>query len=151
MGGEIRKSLRLSTIDYRNGTFFITMCAKNMSCIFGSVISADENVFVDLSETGQSIENTINYIGAHDENVLMEKFIIMPNHVHILITVKNTDVSGVVRRIKTFVQKERGNNIWQRTYMEHKIRNMNDFQTHWMYIDNNPKKWAFDKYFRNHE
>ena len=149
MSGEVRKNLRLSSIDYKNGTFFITMCAQNMSCIFGKVFFTDTNAFVDLSETGQSVEETINFIDAHDKNVAIEKFVVMPNHVHILMTVENTDVSSVVRRIKTFVQKEKSNRIWQRTYMENKIRNTKDFQAHWTYIENNPMKWTFDKYFRS--
>ena len=148
MSGEVRNNLRLSSIDYKNGTFFITMCAQNMSCIFGKVIFTDTNAFVDLSKTGQSVEDTINYIDAHDENVSIEKFVIMPNHVHILMTVENMDVSSVVRRIKTFVQRNKNNRIWQRTYMEHKIKNIKDFQVHWTYIDDNPRRWAFDKYFR---
>ena len=119
-----------------------------MSCIFGKVIFTDTNAFVDLSKTGQSVEDTINYIDAHDENVSIEKFVIMPNHVHILMTVENMDVSSVVRRIKTFVQRNKNNRIWQRTYMEHKIKNIKDFQVHWTYIDDNPRRWAFDKYFR---
>ena len=119
-----------------------------MSCIFGKVIFTDTNAFVDLSKTGQSVEDTINYIGAHDENVAIEKFVVMPNHVHILMTVENMDVSSVVRRIKTFVQRNKNNRIWQRTYMEHKIKNIKDFQVHWTYIDDNPRRWAFDKYFR---
>ena len=124
------------------------MCAQNMSCIFGKVFFTDKNAFVDLSKTGQSVEDTINYIDAHDENVSIEKFVIMPNHVHILMTVENMDVSSVVRRIKTFVQRNKNNRIWQRTYMEHKIKNIKDFQVHWTYIDDNPRRWAFDKYFR---
>ena len=125
------------------------MCAQNMSCIFGKVFFTDTNAFVDLSQTGQSVEETINFIDTHDKNVAIEKFVVMPNHVHILMTVENTDVSSVVRRIKTFVQKEKSNRIWQRTYMEHKIRNTKDFQAHWTYIENNPMKWTFDKYFRS--
>ena len=37
-------------------------------------------------------------------------------------------------------------NIWQRSYYDHIIRDEDDYLKIWEYIDNNPAKWIEDKY-----
>ena len=39
--------------------------------------------------------------------------------------------------------------VWQRSFMEHIIRNESDYLKHWQYIENNPLKWEFDQYFNS--
>ena len=38
--------------------------------------------------------------------------------------------------------------VWQRSYYDHIIRNETDYLKIWNYIDENPLKWEFDKYYR---
>ncbi len=37
--------------------------------------------------------------------------------------------------------------VWQRSYYEHIIRNEQDYQEIWRYIEGNPGKWTEDKYY----
>ena len=97
-------------------------------------------------------------------DVSVEKYAIMPDHIHLLLWVKNgqsgtpvpTDVKGkfdntnstiakFVSTFKRFSNKEYGKNIWQSRYYDHIIRNQHDYSELWKYIDNNPAKSA-EKY-----
>ena len=55
---------------------------------------------------------------------------------------QNNRVSSSVRTMKTLTTKEIGHSIWQRSYYDHVIRNQQDYDDVWEYIDNNPRKWA---------
>ena len=37
--------------------------------------------------------------------------------------------------------------LWQRGYHDHVVRNEADYLRIWQYIDNNPSRWAEDRYF----
>ena len=50
-------------------------------------------------------------------------------------------ISNIVRSIKTLTTKEIGKPIFQRSYYDHIIRNQDDYNEVWEYIENNPKKW----------
>lgn len=39
---------------------------------------------------------------------------------------------------------EQGSKIFQRSYYDHVIRNQNDYDEVWQYIENNPKKWVLE-------
>ena len=54
-------------------------------------------------------------------------------------------VSSIVRSIKTLTTKEIGESIWQKSYYDHVIRNQQDYNEVWEYIDNNPLKWVLKK------
>ena len=55
---------------------------------------------------------------------------------------KNSSMAKFVSTIKRFCNKEYGGNIWQSRYYDHVIRNQDDYDEVWQYIDNNPAKWA---------
>ena len=56
-------------------------------------------------------------------------------------------VSDAVGALKRLVNRALGQDIWQRSYHEHVIRNENDYREIWAYIDANPAKWAEDRYY----
>ena len=84
----------------------------------------------------------------------------MPDHIHLLISVnnalpygqsgtpvptndnKNSVVAKFVSTFKRYCNKEYGENIWQSRYYDHIIRNEQDYNEIWEYIENNPKKWV---------
>jgi REP element-mobilizing transposase RayT len=45
------------------------------------------------------------------------------------------------------VNRKLGHNIWQRSFLEHVIRNERDYREIWEYIDANPGKWVEDRYY----
>ncbi len=50
-------------------------------------------------------------------------------------------IANIVRSIKALTTKEIGKPIFQRSYYDHIIRNQDDYNEIWEYIENNPKKW----------
>jgi REP element-mobilizing transposase RayT len=40
-----------------------------------------------------------------------------------------------------------GKSVWQRNYYDHIIRNEESYNKITEYIENNPSKWEFDKYY----
>ena len=49
--------------------------------------------------------------------------------------------------MKRLINKEAGENIFQRSYHEHVIRDEADYRRIWDYIDTNPAKWTEDCYY----
>lgn len=74
----------------------------------------------------------------------------MPNHIHLIIVFEeksDVTISSLISTLKRFVNKECGENIWQRSYYDHIIRNEKDYIDIAKYIEENPKKWLLDKYY----
>lgn len=75
---------------------------------------------------------------------LLHEFVVMPNHFHILITPSGIPIEKAVQFIKggfSFrVKKELGLNfeIWERGYVDHRIRDARDYEHHTNYIHQNP-------------
>ena len=53
-------------------------------------------------------------------------------------------ISRFAGTFKGFCNKEYGGNIWQDRYYDHVIRNRQDYEEIWQYIENNPRKWAME-------
>jgi len=82
-------STRLPYWDYGwNGAYFITICTKNRVCFFGEI----KNGKMIFSEIGRLAHKFWNEIQNHFPFVVLDEFVIMPNHVHgIIIIDKPTD------------------------------------------------------------
>jgi putative transposase len=73
------KSIRLSNWDYSaNGFYFITICTNNMECVFGEI----KNGIMGLSEIGCIAAKFWQDIPKHFTDVILDEWIVMPNHVH---------------------------------------------------------------------
>lgn len=74
-------SLRLQNWDYGwNGKYFITICTKDRVHFFGEIISPQQKMM--LTETGKKVLEIWNEIPAHFPFVLLDEFLVMPNHIH---------------------------------------------------------------------
>lgn len=62
-------------------------------------------------------------------------------------TPTNEMLPHIVSTFKRFCNKEIGNNIFQRGYMEHIIRDREDYETRAKYIYENPILWYCDKLY----
>lgn len=60
----------------------------------------------------------------------------------------NSLVSKFVGIFKRFCNKEYGCNIWQERSYDHIIRNQEDYNEKWEYIDCNPLKWETEELFQ---
>ena len=79
-----RRSVRLPEFDYsRSGAYFITICSFNKEMIFGKIANG-KNV---LSSAGEIAKKYLLEIPNHFENVFVDEYIIMPNHIHFILTI----------------------------------------------------------------
>lgn len=58
---------------------------------------------------------------------------------------KNSTVAKFVSTFKRFCNIDYGENIWQGRYCDHIIRNQDDYNEVWEYIEQNPQKWVIEK------
>ena len=165
-----RKHLRLRQYDYSQaGCYFITICAQHRRKILGRIVGGDDHIapfsrsakaeILRLSGYGECVDRYINSFEAHYKNVSVDKYVIMPNHVHLIIKVaeeygaprssRPTDalIPKIIAALKTMVNREVGRPIWQSSYYDHIIRDEADYLTKWDYIDANPARWAEDEYY----
>ncbi len=151
-----RKPTRLKGYDYSSpGAYFVTICTKDkkplLSKIVGDgVLDVPQNI---LTPYGQIAEKYIHQLNAFFNHVSVDNYVIMPNHIHLLLLI--TDENGTSRApsptnsvlakfistFKRFSNKEFGENIWQRSFHDHIIRGKEDYQKIWEYIDANALKW----------
>ena len=142
-----RKRNRLPDYDYsQNGAYFITICTQNRRKILSDIVGDDAHI---VPKTYGAIAE--KYI----RNILeVEKYAIMPDHIHMLIrldygsmwaSTPTNKIANIVRSIKVLVTKEVGESIFQRSYYDHIIRNQQDYDEVWEYIENNPHKWMLDR------
>jgi len=79
-----RRSLRLPEYDYGfTGTYFVTICTKGRISIFGVIVHGS----VMLNEYGEIVAACWADLPHHYPNVLVDCFIVMPNHLHGLIEI----------------------------------------------------------------
>jgi putative transposase len=82
------------------------------------------------------------YRGEH--KFLIHRFVVMRDHFHLLLSPLNVDLQRAVQFIKGGfsyrAKKELGVSyeIWERGYVDHRIRDADDYRQHVEYIDQNP-------------
>ena len=151
-----RKQNRLSEYDYSTpNAYFITICTKNRKNLFWTNVGAviDRPANVPLTVLGIIVRQSIEDIPKHYAAISVNHFVIMPNHIHLLLQI-NTDsdgrsmiaptISTVVRLMKGAVSKQAGFPVWQKGFYDHIIRGQRDYLDTWNYIEGNPGKWAAD-------
>lgn len=155
----IRKKNRLKGYDYSsNASYFLTVCSDKRKEIFSQIVfdnTVGANI-VRLSKIGQKIENCVLKIEEIYPCVFVDNYIIMPNHIHLILTIDTNrrpmvapTVATVIKQFKGAASKEAGTSIWQKGYYDHIIRNENDFNETMKYITFNAQKLDEDKYFKN--
>ena len=86
-----RKSIRLKGYDYsQEGAYFVTICTQNRECMLGEI----KNGKMILNDGGVIVKKYWNEIPKHYPIVILDEFVVMPNHVHGIIII-NRDNVGV--------------------------------------------------------
>ena len=124
-----RKQIRIKNYDYATpGAYFITVCTANREKIFWDGVGADiirpENV--PLSIAGKIMEQGILQISEHYENVSIDKYCVMPDHIHFILRIESDidvrmvsapTVSTVVGSMKRWVSRQIGRPISLQKYL----------------------------------
>ena len=175
MGKEFktRKEIRMKNFDYsRNGLYFITICTKDRTPYLSEIRGVGDGVLdvpkIKIKKYGEYVKEQINEINSVYEKIKIIKYVIMPDHVHMIIYIfddnkmfgvnggtsrtpspTNQSIPSLISVFKRFVNKKTGNDIWQRCYYDRIIRNEREFLEICDYIENNPLNWINNKFNLN--
>ena len=144
-----RKSTRIPKYDYSScNYYFITICTHNRRCLFGSPNN--------LNRIGRIAQKHILQLPSYYKNVRVDKFVVMPNHIHMILVLEeskdNPNISLIIGQYKRGVTKEireflPDQLVWQRSFHDHIIRNQKSYEKIWLYIEGNPQCWDKDCFF----
>ena len=158
-----RKPTRLKGYDYSlNGAYFITICTKDKKCILGKIVGQGlAPVVTDLSQYGKIAKGQLLDLENRYKSVKIDKYVIMPNHIHIILVMDNSagaspcpTISDVVCSFKSLTTRmcnkadNKSQKIFQTSFHDHIIRGKKDYQKIWEYIDTNPIKWELDCFYQ---
>lgn len=146
-----RKINRLKNYDYSSkGDYFITICCKERKNILWlnnyKLIQDSVKCYTELlNETGKIVHDCILKINeVYNNTATVEKFVIMPDHVHLLIYISEENainIKEIIKQLKRSVSiTSKIESLWQKGYYDHIIRNESDYNETWDYIDANPRK-----------
>ena len=141
----------------------MTVCTQDRQRLLCEIDVGDAVLsipIVRLSDMGNKVKEYLENMNKIIGFVVLENYVIMPNHVHLLILIKhesggmlrtasptNAVIPRIIHGLKSVTTKQIGYSIWQRAYHDHIIRNENEYLEIWKYIDENPIRWTEDKYF----
>ena len=142
-----RKSPRIPEYDYSTcNYYFVTICTDHRRCIFGLPNA--------VTMCGEIAQREILQIPSHYEGVRIDQYVVMPNHIHMMIVLENNHhnlnqiiaqyKSGVTRKIREYRPCK---DVWQRSYHDHVIRNQAAYEKIWAYIEGNPINWDKDCFY----
>ena len=152
MEKQNRKLNRLEYYDYsQNGAYFVTICTQDRKPVLGTIVG---DGFPGPNQIGEIAEEYIRRISEKYSEVTVDRYVIMPDHIHILLRIDGTGnpsptMGNVVGWYKYQVTKQvnllrnmPGEKLFQRSYYDHVIRNQQDYDEIWQYIENKPRKWV---------
>ena len=92
-----RKATRLAGFDYNTqGAYFITICTDNRRKILSQIVGVgvpDDPFRVELSLYGKIADKYINQLNDFYDNIKVDSYVIMPNHIHIILFVLDNGTS----------------------------------------------------------
>jgi REP-associated tyrosine transposase len=156
-----RRSVRLRDYDYASaGVYFVTVCTRERLCVLGSI----KDGVVVLTDQGRIVQETMLSLGNRFAGLELDAFVIMPNHVHLVVGLvgaqfiapdgrsdgsRRPALGEVIRTFKaasTRLIRNAGNEAfgWQRSFYEHVVRNDADLRRIREYVEANPLRWDED-------
>jgi REP element-mobilizing transposase RayT len=134
------------------------LCAKHRSTDRGGSreIAPAE---VSLTPLGKIANAQIEAIPLRHPFVEVQKYVIMPNHIHILVFIDGFSagasprptLSDIICSFKSLVTREYKKTqpneaVWQTSFYDRIIRNEADYLEHFRYIEDNPTMWLLNKH-----
>ncbi len=159
------ESTRIPDWDYSaRGWYFVTFCTKDKECSLGRAVDGQ----MLLSDAGVIAEAEMKALSTHYQNVAVDRYVIMPNHVHAIVVVEGTHIyspkagvapspigmnrpslSTIVGGYKAGVSRRcHAQGIvdfaWQARFHDHILRSNVSVNAVRDYIDRNPENWILD-------
>ena len=152
MDNPVRKPTRIPKYDYSSENYyFVTICTHEKKCLFGTI--------KEISRFGSIATDSILEIPSHYSGIRIDKFVVMPNHIHMIVVIgcdgchtNYLSLNQIVGQYKSGVTRKihetaPGEAVWQRSFHDHVIRNQKDYEKIWSYIDTNPMRWDKDCFY----
>lgn len=153
-----RKPNRLENYDYgQAGCYFVTLCTHNRAHLFQMESLVGNGLCAVPHIPNQIVHRWIVETQKKFDNITVDKYVIMPDHLHLIVNIKERhagrSLQDVMRYFKTMTTNEyiRGvktgvlspfnQKLWQKSYYDHVIRNQQDYNEVWEYMEYNPAKW----------
>ncbi len=154
-----RKQIRCPYINYTKvGVYFITLSTTERRNYFWMNPHEKYDIpdEIRLNTNGNLVLEILQEIPVHYPYVKLDYFVIMPDHIHLLLrylpqkeenTDARKDITVIVGQMKGILTKKIGYSIWQKSFFDHVIRNDDDYLETARYIQNNPMRW----YYKYHD
>ena len=121
-----RKPNRIPEFDYSTpGAYFLTICTQKREPILWSSGRGDLRSPADicLSDIGNIVDDEIGKMNGIYANVKVDKYCIMPDHIHMIITISEEfpplatppNIPRIIQQFKGVVTKRAKRSIWQKT------------------------------------
>ena len=137
-----RKATRLKNYNYSSeGAYFITICSHNRKMLFSNIVGQGlAPATIKLSTFGKISNDEIFNLENRYKNIKIDKYVIMPNHIHAIITINNKTagaspcptLSDIVCTFKSLTTHKchlinKNERIWQTSFHDHIIRDEEDY------------------------
>ncbi len=103
-----RKNTRLSGFDYTSENYyFVTVCTYEKKCLFGNAEKLNRN--------GLLAQEELVNVPSHFSGVRVDKFVVMPNHIHAIVVIAKTggpSLSTIIGLYKSGVSRWLGTKVW---------------------------------------
>ena len=88
-------SARATWHDYNGGAYFVTICTRDMEHYFGEIVSGEMN----MTEIGEYVQQCIKNIPQHNTYANVPAFVVMPNHVHLIVIIDDENADSICRDV----------------------------------------------------
>lgn len=157
-----RPQLRNGNINYSFGWFFVTFQVAGNKSELGAIVGES----CVLNELGEAVKRLIETLGDFNEGVFVDCFVVMPNHVHLVLKIERgampshpeNRLGKLIGKLKSLAAREYrllkekrlardiGSKLWQANYWEKIVTSHDQLEAIRLYIANNPKNWSTDRF-----
>jgi REP element-mobilizing transposase RayT len=148
-----RRPTRRPGWDYTSpGAYYVTINVEGRFHLFGRIVDG----VMDRSPAGETIARAWELNAARSPEILLDAFIVMPDHLHGVLIIRRRGGKGLIRAVQSFKSitdrtytrgAEHGifpmlnGRLWQRSFHDHIVRDAADLARIRRYIESNPARW----------
>ena len=157
-----RESIRRKGYDYSlPGSYFFTILTKNRDHLFGKIIPSHDqekkigSKVMVLNIAGQIVVDCWNDLPNHYNHIILDAFVVMPDHVHGIIILENPidkkirhGLPEFIRALKSYssrrisdISDRPKSTVWQIGYYDRIINSHEELEKTRNYIIQNPDYW----------
>lgn len=155
-----RPQLRNNRINYQFGWFFVTFQVTENKSELGAIVGEK----CVLNALGEAVVSLIKSLQQYNPEVFVDSFVVMPNHVHLILKIENKlsngerHLSKIIGKLKSLaayeyrllrnngLARDIGTRLWQENYWEKIISSYKQLDAIRVYVENNPKCWSMDRF-----